>query len=244
MGAPRSFTGRKEHRGGDLVHFAEVTVQAEPCLVESEVVLSEEVLDTLREAFGPDFEHQRHCVWSAVSAQLSTIDVAGIYPLAAATSFRAQVVGVRVSGNAGREVSSFLLSVAGMNAIADYLTAWEHEQEPRTGAVTSAPDEPEDSDPGAVLPPEDAYRCAVHQSTRVPAWNDAIGSLTEDDFRCAVYQSTYVAARYDVADGLTYGDIRGRYVRVIQAAGRHADVAREAVDDALAGLPMRYKSRI
>jgi hypothetical protein len=153
-------------------------------------------------------------------------------------------VGVRVSGNAGREVSSFLLSVAGMNAIADYLTAWEHEQEPRTGAVTSAPDEPEDSDPGAVLPPEDAYRCAVHQSTRVPAWNDAIGSLTEDDYRCAVYQSTYVAARYDIADGLTDGDIRGGYVRVIQAAGRHADVAREAVDDALAGLPMRYTSRI
>jgi hypothetical protein len=32
MGVPRSFTGRKEHRRGDLVHFAEVTVQAEPCL--------------------------------------------------------------------------------------------------------------------------------------------------------------------------------------------------------------------
>jgi hypothetical protein len=57
MGAPRCFTGRKEHRRGDLVHFAEVTVQAEPCLGESAVVLSEEALDTLREAFGPDSEH-------------------------------------------------------------------------------------------------------------------------------------------------------------------------------------------
>jgi len=244
MGAPRCFTGRKDHRRGDLVHFAEVTVQAEPCLGESEVVLSEEVLDTLREVFGPDSEHQRHCVWSAVSVQLSTINVAGDYPLAGATSFRAEVVGVRVSGNAGREVSGFLLSIAAINAIAGYLTAWEHEQQPRTGGVSSAPDEPEDSNPAAALPPEDDYRCAVHQSTRVPAWNDAIGGLTEDDYRCAVYQTTYVGARNDIAGGLTDGDIRARYARVIQAAGRHADVAREAVDDALAGLPMRYNSRI
>jgi hypothetical protein len=240
MGAPRCFTGRKEHRAGDLVHFAEVAVQAEPCLGESEVVLSEEVLNTLREAFGPDSEHQRHCVWSAVSAQLSTINVAGDYPLAGATSFRAQVVSVCVSGSAGREVDGFLLSVAGMDAIADYLADWEHEQEPRTGGLSSAPDEPEDSDPGAVSPGEDGCCCATHQSTRVPAWNDFIGGLTEDDYRRAVYQSTYVAARNDIADGLTDGDIRGRYVRIVQAAGRHTDVAREAVDDALAGLPMRY----
>jgi hypothetical protein len=41
MEAHRRFTGRKEHRCGGLVHFAEVTVQAEPCLGESEVVLFE-----------------------------------------------------------------------------------------------------------------------------------------------------------------------------------------------------------
>ena len=239
MGATRCFTGRKEHRRGDLVHFAEVTVQAEPCLGESEVVLSKEVLDTLREVFGPDFEHQRHCVWSAVSVQLSTINVADDYPLAGATSFRAEVVGVRVSGNAGREVSGFLLSVAAMDAIAGYLTAWEHEHEPRTGGVSSAPGEPEDSDPAAALPPEDDYRCVVDQSSRVHAWSDAIGGATEDDYRCAIYQTTYVGARNDIADGLTEGDIRGRYMGVVQSAGRHADVAREAVDDALAGLPMR-----
>jgi hypothetical protein len=127
--ASRRFTGRKEHRLGNLVHFAEVTVQAEPCLGESEVVLSEEVLDTLREVFGPDFEHQRHCVSSAVSVQLSTINVGSDFPLAGAASFRAEVVGVRVSGNVGREVSGFLFSVAAMDAIGDYLTFWEHEQE-------------------------------------------------------------------------------------------------------------------
>jgi hypothetical protein len=244
MEAPRCFTGRKEHRRGGLVYFAEVTVQAEPCLGESEVVLSQEVLDTLREVFGTDFEPQRHCVWSAVSAQLSTINTAGDYPHAEATSFRAEVVGVRVSGNAGRQVSGFLLSVAGMDAIAGYLTAWEHEQEPRTSGVLSAPNAPVDSDPGAALQPEDDLRCVVHQNTQVRAGNDVTCGLTEDDYRCAVYQTTYVGARNDINGGLTEDDIRGRYVRVIQAAGRHADVAREAVDDALAGLPMRYESRV
>ena len=135
-----------------------MTVQAEPCLGESEVVLSEEVLGALREVFEPDFEHQRHCVWSAVSVQLSTINVAGDYPLAGATSFRAEVVGVRGSWNAGREVSGFLLSIAAMNAIAGYLTAWEREQEPRSGGVSSAPDEPKDIDAAAALPPEDNSR--------------------------------------------------------------------------------------
>src|SRR5207253_273455 len=129
MEAPRVFTGRKEHRHEGRVHFAEVTVRAEPCPGGSEVVLSDDVLNTLREVFGTDFEHQRHCVWAAVSVQISTIHVAGEMPHAGATSFRAEVVEVRVSGNAGREVSEFLLSVASMSAIGDYLEAWENEQQ-------------------------------------------------------------------------------------------------------------------
>src|SRR5436309_3423987 len=112
MEAQKLFTGRKQHRHEGQVHFAEVTVRAEPCLEETEVVWSEEVLDTLRGVFGTDFEHQRHCVWAAVSVQLSTINIGGDYPHAGASSFRAEVVGVRVSGNAGRQVSGFLLSVA------------------------------------------------------------------------------------------------------------------------------------
>jgi hypothetical protein len=128
MTTQREFTGRKEHREGHRVHFAEVTVRAGPCPGGSHVLLSENVLIKLREVFGVDFEHQRHCVWSAVSAQIATINVAGEMPLAGAASFRAEVVDVRVSGNAGREISGFLLSMASMNAIADYLEAWENEQ--------------------------------------------------------------------------------------------------------------------
>jgi hypothetical protein len=199
-------------------------------------------LDTLRAVFGPGFEHQRHCVWSAVSVQLATINVAGHHPHAGATSFRAEVVGVRVSGNAGRELSGFLLSIAGMDAIGDYLTAWEQEQVPRTGVTSSATTALEDPNTGGALPPEDHLRHAVYQSTQVCAETGIIAGLTEDESRCAVYGSTYMAAWNDMNDGLTEGAIRSRYESVIQAAGRRADVVREAVDDALAGLTMRYKS--
>ena len=80
----------------------------------------------------------------------------------------------------------------------------------------------------------------VDQSSRVHAWSDAIGGTAEDDYRCAVYQTTYVAARNDIADERLN---RRRYPGQIREghpgyAGQHADVAREAVDDALAGLPM------
>jgi hypothetical protein len=218
MEAQRCFTGRKQHRHGGQVHFAEVTIRAEPCLGESEVVLSKGVLDTLREVFGDDFEHQRHCVWAAVSVQLSTVNVAGDYPHAGAASFRVEVVGVRISGNAGREVSGFLLSVAGMDAIGEYLTAWEDEQGPPTGGGASAAEAPES-----------------------PIACDIV--LTEDDLRCVIYQSTYVLAWNDINDGLTCDEVRGLYEPAVRAAGRHADVAGEAVADALAGLRMRYKSR-
>ena len=92
MAAQRLFTGRNEHRHAGRVHFAEVTVQAEPCLGESQVEFSAAVLSTLREAFGSDFEHQRQCVWSAVSARIATANVAREMPLGDATSFRAEVV--------------------------------------------------------------------------------------------------------------------------------------------------------
>ena len=231
MEAHRRFTGRKEHRQGGRDHFAEVTVRAEPCLGESEVVLSEEVLDTLRELFGTDFEHHRHCVWAAVSVEISSIDVKGYYPHAGAASFRAEVVGVRVSGNAGRELSGFLLTGAGMDAISEYLTAWEQEQGPPIGRASFASLGTEDSRAGDALPSD--YECA---------WNIR-DSLTEEDLRCAVYQTTYVLVRNALNEGLTEAGIRERYGSQTHTSTGHAEMAREALDDALAGLPMRYKSR-
>jgi hypothetical protein len=82
----------------------------------------------LRSAFGEDFEYHRHNVNAAVAVQIDTANVAAEMPHVGATSFHAEVLRVRVSGNAGREVCGFLLSVAGMDAIGEYLCAWEDDQ--------------------------------------------------------------------------------------------------------------------
>jgi hypothetical protein len=119
-------TSRKTIRRDDAEHFAEVTVRAQPG--PSEVVLSPAVLGHLREVFGGDYEHARHCVWAAVAAQIGTANVAGEMPHVGATSFHAEVVEVKVSGNAGREIGGVLLTMAGMVAIGDYLEDWEDAQ--------------------------------------------------------------------------------------------------------------------
>ncbi len=121
-----TYTSRRAIRQGGREHFAEVTVRAQPGVGQSVIVLSPAVLAHMREVFGPDFEHARHCVWAAVAAQIETANVAGEMPHVGATSFHAEVIGVQVSGNAGREISGALLSMAGMNAIGDYLEDWEN----------------------------------------------------------------------------------------------------------------------
>lgn len=124
-----TYTGRKAIRRDSQDHLAEVTVRASPGEAPSRVTFSAEALEDLRSAFGADFEHHRHNVWAAVAAQIDTANVAGEMPHVGDTSFHAEVLRVRVSGNAGREVCGFLLSVAGMDAIGEYLCAWEDDQE-------------------------------------------------------------------------------------------------------------------
>ncbi len=133
MASLACFIGRKEHRHEGRGHYAEVSIRAEPCPDESQILLSEAVLSTLREVFGSDFEHQRHCVRSGVAVQIDLVNVSGEMPHAGNARFRAEVVEVRVSGDAGREISGCLLTVAGMDAIAAYLVAWENQQRALTG---------------------------------------------------------------------------------------------------------------
>lgn len=109
--------------------FAEITVCAGPSERETEVLLSTAALETLREIFGEDFEYQRHNVWSAVMFQINVANVKGAYPHVGASSFKAEVTRVRVSRNAGRELSGTLLTVAGMSAIGSFLEDWEKEQQ-------------------------------------------------------------------------------------------------------------------
>ena len=132
MDTTRLFSYRRSHHHEGQTHSAEVTIRAEPCLGKSQVILSEEVLSTLHEIFGTDFEHHRHCLWSGVMVQIDVINVKGHYPHAGASSFQAEVVSVRLSGNAGREVSGILLTSAGMHAMGEYLGAWENEQQVRS----------------------------------------------------------------------------------------------------------------
>jgi len=120
-----TYTGRKAIRREGQEHFAEVTVRAEPCPPPSRVTLSAEALEYLRATFGPDFEYHRHNVQAAVEAQIATANVAGQMPHAGAASFHAVVTRVHVSGNAGQQVSGFLLTIAAMDAVGEYLDDWE-----------------------------------------------------------------------------------------------------------------------
>ncbi len=124
-----TYTGLSLRRRVGKGHFAEITVRASPGEAPSQVTLSPRALEDLRSAFGEDFEYHRHNVWAAVPAQIETANIAGEMPHVGATSFHVEVVRVRISGNAGRHMSGALLSMAGMDAIGEYLAAWEQSQE-------------------------------------------------------------------------------------------------------------------
>jgi|GEM_PF-3295294 len=124
-----TYTGRKEIRRNGQDHSAEVTIRAWPSQTPTAVTLSAEVLKILRSVFQEDFEYQRHNVFAAVEIQIRSANVAGDFPLAGAMSFQVEVVNIGVSGNAGREVSGFLLTVASMDAMGKYLVAWEECQD-------------------------------------------------------------------------------------------------------------------
>ena len=123
-----TYTGQTSMCRDGCDHVAEVTVRARPRDGPSEVLLSATVLEHLREVFESNFEHHRHCVWAAVAVVLAHAEDAEGMPHLSTSTFLAEVIDVRVSGDAGRELSGFLLSVAGMHAIADWLEAWEDEQ--------------------------------------------------------------------------------------------------------------------
>jgi hypothetical protein len=133
-----TYTGRKAIRRDGRDHIAEITVRPAPGPAPSQVILSAEALEDLRSAFGADFEYHRHNVWAAIAAQIDTANVAGEMPQVGVTSFHAEVVRVRVSGDADGQLSGFLLTVAGMNAIGD----WENAPEGRVPVESGPPTEP------------------------------------------------------------------------------------------------------
>ncbi len=124
-----TYTSRRTYQRHGREGFAEITVRADEAVPPSIVTLSDLAMDQLRALFGSDVEHYRHCVHAAVSVQIDIINVAGEMPHAGATAFRAEVTNISASMGMDSELAGFLLSVASMDAIAEYLQDWENERE-------------------------------------------------------------------------------------------------------------------
>jgi hypothetical protein len=119
-------TGRRAHRFGDVVHFDEVTLKAHPTSGESTVTVADPAVAALREVFGDDVDHHlRYGVTAGILAQIGMANVAGEMPEMGRTSLAVEVVAVRISGNAGRDNSCSLLAIASMDAVGNYLQAYE-----------------------------------------------------------------------------------------------------------------------
>src|SRR5262249_17047481 len=105
---------------------AEVTISATPTADDSSVKLLAPADTVLRETFGPDADFLTgSCIIAGIRAQRGSASVAREMPRAQQSAFTVQVIGIRVSGNAGRERSGFLLTVAAMDAIGKFLVAYE-----------------------------------------------------------------------------------------------------------------------
>ena len=236
------FTSREERRHGGQLHFAEITVRAEPCIGESEVIVAQEVLKTLESVFGPDFDEERRCIHAAVACQIASINVGGQRPHAGSTPFHAEVVDLKLSGNGGKELSVFLLSVAGMDAIGKFLCDWEQEQ----SIVTSGEGDRQAANlmKADVFGPPASELMSPDMEALVERAAQAFAALDEEDLRIAVYQSTYIMLKVDLNAGWTEDEVRVRHRDLIEIPFDHyPDMQREACADALAGLPMRYKPR-
>ena len=236
MDPQQTYVGRKEHERDERWHLAEVAVRAEPCAGETQVLLAPDVLETLREVFGADFEHQRHCIQAAVGAQIESNNVAEQMPHAGAASFRAEVVAIEVSGYGDRELFGFLFSVAGMDAIADYLQGYEVHQRVSLGDLSFPESNPDDDASSQLDDPE----IAKLEAQAAEFW----AQMTEEDLRTATYSSAYIMLKVYLNQGWTEAEIRSRVPQLFDAPeGPYPEAVLEARAEALAGRPMRYKSR-
>ncbi|HEY8504217.1 MAG TPA: hypothetical protein VIL46_06510 [Gemmataceae bacterium] len=125
MEARKRYTATIERRVAGVVHSASVALIAAPCAGDTRVRLSEEVIEALRQLFGPHFEHGRHCVWSGVAAQIDMANVAGEMPRVGRSRFSVEVVEVQLSSGLGWRESGWLLGAAAMDAVAAYLHEYE-----------------------------------------------------------------------------------------------------------------------
>lgn len=126
-GLPR-FTARVARRAElhGRVHTASVTIVVTPDALATKVIVADGVVQKLRAWFGSHFEHGLHCI-SDAGGQVALAKVAGEMPLVDRTEFLIEIVDVELDSTAGWEASGCLLSMASMDAMADYLRAFERQ---------------------------------------------------------------------------------------------------------------------
>lgn len=127
MDASKRYTARIVRRTelpNGRIHSASVSILAAPCPGETNVVVADPVLRKLAEWFGPHFDHGLHCV-SDARAQIAMANIAGEMPFVGRTSFCVEVVDVELDSELDWQQSGWLLSMASMDAIAEYLLEFE-----------------------------------------------------------------------------------------------------------------------
>lgn len=129
MDTTSHFTGRCSRLFNGRKFTAEVTVMATPIVGrESSVTLSDSVVNEMQEVFGADTEFlERSCLRASLLVQIASANVSGEMPLVAKAIFAITVVSLHVSGHANREMSGFLISVASMEAMGNYLEEFERQ---------------------------------------------------------------------------------------------------------------------
>jgi hypothetical protein len=128
MDGLKRFTGRVARKTelNGRIQSASVTITAAPNPVETKVVVAETVVQKLREWFGQHYDHGLHCV-SDAGAQVAMANVAGEMPLVGRTKFLVEVVEAELDSTAGWQRSGYLLSMASMDAMADFLREFEEQ---------------------------------------------------------------------------------------------------------------------
>jgi hypothetical protein len=131
MADVQRFTARIARRTevNGRIHSASVTITAAPDPVETKVIVADDVVRKLREWFGAHFDHGLHCVKDA-GAQIAMANVAGEMPLVGRTKFLVEVVDAELDSTLDWQRSGCLLSMASIDAMADYLREFE-----RSGSI-------------------------------------------------------------------------------------------------------------
>ena len=102
------------------IHSASVTIRAAPYPGETKVVVADQVRRKLEEWFGLHFDHGLHCV-SDARAQIAMANIAGEMPKVGRTNFYVEVVDAELDSGLDWQQSGWLLSMASMDAMVDYL---------------------------------------------------------------------------------------------------------------------------